>query len=114
MLVALLVTLPIGGYVAGTLMATTPADQGPLPPVLMRDDVSPADLGPTRSTPRPEPTKAPSPPPAEDDDDDEVRVVRPEPTRVDDDGDDGTDDERADDDGDDRTDDDSDDGGGDD
>jgi hypothetical protein len=105
LLVALLVTLPIGGYVAGTLISTTPQDQGPRQPVVLRDATPSPNPSPT-------PTKAAAPPPAEDAPD-EVRVLTPAPTRVgDDDGDDGPGtDERDDDDGDDDSGDDSSEGG---
>ena len=89
--VALVMTLPLGGYVAGTLIANAPQDPGRREPVLLREaDVTPSLGSGGAGAYRPQPTP----------DDSQIRVVKPEPTRIadDDDDDTGTDDERADDD----------------
>jgi len=108
--VALLVTVPIGAYAAGTLISNAPAERDPRPPVVLRDATP--NPTPTVETPAPiapSPTRPPRQPPPPQDDDDQVRVLTPQPTRVgdDDDDDSGTSGERDDDDGDDPSRDDS-------
>lgn len=108
-LVILLMTLPIAGYVAGTLISTAPQHGDPPDPVRLRDAEPRPDRSPATRLPRPKPTETPS-----DIDPGGIRVVMPKPTGIhENDGEDtGTDDERADDDGDDRTDDPGEDGDG--
>lgn len=103
--VVLAVTLPMATYVAGSLVGSNAGTPAPRDPVVVRDAPASPSPEPTRTPSRPPRggATAPTPPPIEDDgDDDEVRVVTPQPTRVDDDGDDEDDrDEDRGDDGDD-------------
>lgn len=96
--VGLLLTLPLGAYIAGTLVASQAAMPSERAPIVIETttattpSASPTTPAPSR-TPRPAPT-APSASDDHDDDsgiddsDDRVRVVRPSPHDVDDDHDD--------------------------
>ncbi len=96
-LTSLLVTLPIAGYVAATLVANAPEDPGPQEPVVLRDpgrdpstelDPRPAKgSNPADSAPSDAPSVPSIAPQPLDEEDDDVRVVTPAPTRVDDDDD---------------------------
>ena len=103
-MLALLLTLPLGAYITGTLVAS----QADMP--AQRETVvieqSPADEATTPSTPTPRKTPRPKPPRERDDSDDrdsddrdrdDVRVVRPTPRDVDEDWDDDVDDDSDDD-----------------
>lgn len=106
-LLLVLVTLPIVGYVAGTLGAA-PTEPVPRSPVILRDadpPVPPEPMVPRRQEPKPPPPPGPDTDHADTDDDDadadddEARVVKPSPVRVDDDvapDDEGDDDGRDD------------------
>jgi hypothetical protein len=119
-LVVLLLTLPVGAYVAGGLAGPRAELPDRRPPVLVEDPAPVASSG--SSTPSESPSDGvPAGRDGDegrdgrggDDDDDDVRVVRPDPDDLDDDQDDDRDDDR-DDHGDDAGDDHGDDGGGDD
>lgn len=89
-LLPLVVVLPLGGFVAGSLVSAAHDDPGPRTPIVLREDSS---RTPTTGTPTDEPTD-PSRPPDDDGDDDgdddaDDQVVTPKP--VDDDGDAGDD-----------------------
>lgn len=108
--IGLALALPMGGYVAGSLMASASEDPGNRDPVRISDQPSPPRTdddrgrpkrseGPAKPPPK-EPAKAPPVPDDDADDDDSdddddvddngVRVVTPQPTRLDDgDDDDG-------------------------
>ena len=100
-MIGLMVTLPVGAYVAGNLAGATADQPAPHDPIVIRD---------ARTTPLPDPSHKPGSPttPADpdrtEDGDDDIEVVRPEPDDVDDDdadepggGGDGTDDSAPDD-----------------
>lgn len=104
-LLALAVVLPVGGYVAGSLAATSGGDPAPREVIVIRDAPTQQSSPGTTISPSPSPTGDPSGRGnGDDDDDDDVRVVSPEP----DDLDDGPDEDDRDDDDDDRDDDDDD------
>lgn len=101
-LLTLAVVLPLGGFIAGSLVTAAHDDPPPRLPIVLRDDTA----DPTPRTPRPERTDA-----DDEDEHDDDHVVRPLPYDDDEDGEDsGNDDgDDGDDDGDDDTDDDGDD-----
>ena len=84
----LLLTLPLGAYITGTLVASQadmPQDRAP---VVV--DSPPSETPPTTPAPPPSPTRSPGDDRGDDhdddhDDDDDVRVIRPTPREVDDD-----------------------------
>lgn len=86
--------LPLGGFVAGSLLSAAQDDPDPRTPIVLREDSSET---PATGTPRDKPSDPGRPPTADSDVDDEGNddvdgddhVVRPEP--VDDDEDDGDD-----------------------
>lgn len=121
---ALLLTLPVGAYVAGTLVASQADVPTERAPIVMRDSSSgsagpstPAETNSPRPTARPTDKENDGPDGKGDDDDDssgpdgdgdddaddDVRVVRPSPDDIEDDDDDAgrDDDDGGDDDGDD-------------
>lgn len=88
----LLLTLPLGAYIAGTLAASQ-ADMPDQRPAVVISQTTSGTAGPSetaRPSPRPKPSPTASPDDSDDDsrddsDDDGVRVVRPTPREVDDD-----------------------------
>lgn len=112
-LIGLALALPMGAYVAGSLMASAADDPVNRDPVQIQDAPSDSSRDDDGRTPRPSdgPTRTPRPPgdanddavpdgdTDDDDDDNGVRVVTPQPTRLD-----GGDDDAGDDAGDDRDD----------
>lgn len=88
-LLPLVVVLPLGGFVAGSLVSAAHDDPGPRTPIVLREDSS---RTPTTGTPTDEPTDPSRPDDDGDDDGDDDaddQVVTPKP--VDDDGDAGDD-----------------------
>ena len=114
---ALAVVLPVGGYVAGSLAATSGDDPAPREVIVIRDAPTQQSSPGTTISPRPSPSGDPSGrgddsdpdddhDDGDDDGDDDVRVVNPEPDDLDDGPDEGDEDDRDDgDDGDDGDDD---------
>lgn len=111
-IVGLLLTLPLGAYITGTLVASQADMPSERAPVVL--DATPSDVGSATpppasepATPRPSTTRSPDDDGDDDDDgrgrgrgrggDDEVEPVRPTPRDVDDDGDDRGDDHGGDD-----------------
>lgn len=91
----LLLTLPLGAYIAGTLVASQ-ADMPDQRPAVVISQATSGTAGPSetaRPSARPKPSPTASPDDSDDDsrddsddsDDDDVRVVRPTPREVDDD-----------------------------
>ena len=113
-MLVLLLTLPLGAYITGTLVASQADMPAERVPVVIEEEPEKSSATPSRSaepsakpSAKPRPTKRPQPTPpdredSDDRDDEDVKVVRPTPRDVDDDHDDDRDD-------DDRHDDDSDD-----
>jgi hypothetical protein len=104
-LVGLAVALPMVAYVAGSFLATGATEPPRRDPIVIRDAPAQVVEQPPVLTPRP--STRPDPDDAEGDDgdgddgdddttpgadDDEIRIVTPQPTRVDDDDDDDDDD----------------------
>jgi hypothetical protein len=106
-LLPLVVVLPLGGFVAGSLVSAAQDDPGPRTPIVLREDSS---RTPTTGTPTDAPTNSSRPPDDDSgrdddgddngDDDGDDHVVSPEPVDndgdVDDDGDDGAEDDNDD------------------
>lgn len=101
----LLLTVPLGAYIAGTLVASQ-ADMPDQRPAVVISQTTSGTAGPSETT-SPSPTRSARPKPSptathddsDDSDDDDVRVVRPTPREVDDDDDrdDDSDDDSGDD-----------------
>ncbi|MGH3364236.1 MAG: hypothetical protein ACRDOW_05860 [Nocardioidaceae bacterium] len=95
-MVALLLTLPLGAYITGTLAASQTDMPPTRVPVVLEGHPSESALPTPSRTPRPSPTSGPTrnrDDRGDDvDDDDDVRVIRPTPREVDDDHGDGGDD----------------------
>lgn len=88
-LLALLVVLPLGAFVVGSLVSASNDEPPARTPIVLREDDS-------SSTPRPTPTARPTDPASGDDDpepDDDGQVVRPTPVEDDDDRDEDRDDD---------------------
>jgi len=101
-MVALLLTLPLGAYITGTLVASQTDMPPTRVPVVLEGSPSESVLPTPSRTPRPSPTSDPTRNrddrgDDDDDDDDDVRVIRPTPREVDDDHGDGGDDRSRDD-----------------
>ncbi len=83
--------LPLGGFVAGSMVSAAQDDPDPRTPIVLREDASET---PATGTPRNKSTDPSRPPSADSDDDDDDHVVRPKPVGDDeDDGDDAGEDE---------------------
>lgn len=84
--VALALVLPLGGFVAGSLAASSADDPAPQDTIIIqRSDPS---SGPGTHEPSRSPRHDASTEPGDDDGDDDVRVASPDPGEVDDVGDD--------------------------
>jgi len=77
MVLVLVVTLPVGGYVAGTLMASAPEVPRERPAIVIADVANPSPSATPKPTPRP--SDLPT--------DDDVRVINPTPEHLDGDDD---------------------------
>lgn len=96
--IGLLLTLPLGAYIAGTLVASQATMPERRPAVVITQSAS--ETASTTPTPRPSPSRTPDGrdddrrgrdddiDDRDDDGDDDVQVVRPTPREVDDDRDD--------------------------
>lgn len=108
-LIGLALALPMGAYVAGSLVSSASGEPERRDPVIIQD-AEPVPPAPSPAVPPPAPAEGAG---GDDVDDNGIRVVTPDPARVDDRDDDddqddgigGGDDDDADDGGDDTTDD---------